>query len=127
MKQQMIRFSVSVFALLLFAVNPLCADEAPPIGAGQEIWKTVIMFGIIFALAYMVIIRPEQKRRKVLEEMQKTLKEGDRVLAMGIVGTIVSLKENTVILKMVDGSQIEVVRGAITDYRTEEEEKKESD
>jgi preprotein translocase subunit YajC len=34
---------------------------------------------------------------------------------MGIVGTIHKIQDQTVILSMVDGSKIEVLKGAITD------------
>jgi len=64
---------------------------------------------------YFILWRPEQKRRKALENQRSTLKKGDRVTAMGIIGTVLRIQEHTVILKMYDGAKIEVIKGAITD------------
>ncbi|MFN4174796.1 MAG: preprotein translocase subunit YajC, partial [Parachlamydiaceae bacterium] len=62
-----------------------------------------------------ILIRPAQKQRKQLESQQSALKVGDKVVAMGIVGTVSKIEADTVILKMVDGSKIEVVKRAITE------------
>lgn len=40
---------------------------------------------------------------------------------MGIVGTIDKIKDQTVIVKMVDGSRIEFIKGAITEVKVKEE------
>ena len=61
-----------------------------------------------------------------MDEQRNTLKKGYRVTAMGIIGTVLRVQEQTVILKMYDGAKIEVVKGAITDVvpGSEEEAKK---
>lgn len=100
------------------------AEEAPQ--PAQTLWQTVIMIGIAVAFFYVILWRPEQKRRKAMEEQRSAMKKGDRVTAMGIIGTVVSIKEQTVILKMFDGSKIEFLKAAITDVLpgTEEQAKK---
>jgi preprotein translocase subunit YajC len=47
------------------------------------------------------------------------MKKGDRVTAMGIIGTVDKIQEGSVILRMVDGGKIEVVKGAITEIGQE--------
>jgi preprotein translocase subunit YajC len=93
---------------LLFAEG----EEMPP---EQGMWQTMIMVSIAFLFFYFLLMRPEQKRRKAMEDQRNALKKGDRVTAMGILGTILRVQEQTVILKMYDGSKIEVLKGAITD------------
>ncbi|WP_202965052.1 preprotein translocase subunit YajC [Neochlamydia sp. EPS4] len=92
----------------------------------QGMTQTFVMIAIALIFFYLILWRPEQKRRKAIEEQRSALKKGDRVTAMGIVGTIVRIEENTVILKMYDGSKIEMLKAAITDViaATEEEAKK---
>ena len=92
----------------------------------QSMWQTMIMISIAFIFFYFLLMRPEQKRRKAMEEQRGALKKGDRVTAMGILGTILRIQEQTVILKMYDGSKIEVLKGAITEVTpgTEEDAKK---
>lgn len=95
--------------------------EPPPTDYGSYQGLVIIVVGILFM--YFILWRPEQKRRKALEEQRSQLKQGDRVTAIGIIGTVESIKEHSVILKMVDGSKIEVLQAAISDVMTEEEEK----
>jgi len=61
--------------------------------------------------------RPEQKRRKAAEAMRTSLKKGDKVTAMAIVGTIDRISDHTVVIKSVD-SKIEVLKAAITDVQS---------
>ncbi|HVX00254.1 MAG TPA: preprotein translocase subunit YajC, partial [Candidatus Babeliaceae bacterium] len=77
-------------------------------------------FGVVFF--YFLLWRPEQKRRKALEKQRSSLKKGDRVTAMGIIGSVVRIQDNSVILKMVDGSKIEVLKMAISDVQPGTEE-----
>jgi len=100
------------------AATSLFADEAPgmPPMRAEDFTQTLMMIAIALLFFYFILWRPEQKRRKALESQRETMKAGDRVTAMGIVGTIVRVLDHTVIIKMYDGtSKIEVVKGAITD------------
>ncbi len=99
-------------------------DGMPP--RDQGMWQTVIMIAIAMLFFYFILWRPEQKRRKIIEDQRGALKKGDRVTAVGIIGTVLRIQEQTVILKMYDGSKIEVLKGAITDVLpgTEEDVKK---
>lgn len=88
-------------------------DIPPP--RDQGLWQTLSMVAIAMLFFYFILWRPEQKRRKAQEEQRSALKKGDRVTAMGIVGSVLRIQENTVILKMYDGSKIEVLKAAISD------------
>jgi preprotein translocase subunit YajC len=61
-----------------------------------------------------------------MEQQRSALKKGDRVTAMGIIGTVSNIKDTSIILRMVDGAKIEVLKNAITDVQpgTEEDLKK---
>ena len=96
-------------------------EEGPP-GRDQGFWQTLIMISIALIFFYLILWRPEQKRRKALEDQRTGMKKGDRVTAMGIVGSVVRVQEHTVILKMYDGSKIEVLKHAITDVHAGSEE-----
>lgn len=77
--------------------------------------QPIMMIAIAMAFFYFILWRPEQKRRKALEEQRSSLKKGDKVTVMGIIGHIDRDQGDTVILKMIDGNKIEVLKGAITD------------
>lgn len=88
---------------------------------GGGLTQTFIMIGIALVFFYFILWRPEQKRRKASEQMRSSLKKGDKVTAMGIVGRVDKIQEHTVILKMVDGAKIEMLKGAITEVQPGEE------
>jgi preprotein translocase subunit YajC len=100
------------------------SDGMPP--RDQGLWQTMIMIAIALVFFYFILWRPEQKRRKAADEQRASLKKGDKVTAMGIIGTVLRVQENTVILKMYDGAKLEFLKAAITDVipGTEEDAKK---
>ncbi len=107
------RLSALVFCL--FSTCLFAQEEVPMPPRDQGLWQTVVMIGIALLFFYVILWRPEQKRRKEMENSRDSMKKGDRVTAMGIVGTVSKVQEHTVILKMVDGSKIEFLKAAITE------------
>lgn len=116
-------FLLAASALSFWSSNIYAQGEegAPP---DQGFWQTIIMIAIFFLFFYLILWRPEQKKRKALEEQRNSLKKGDRVVAMGIIGSVVRVNDSTqtVILKMHDGTKLEFLKGAITDIIPETEE-----
>jgi preprotein translocase subunit YajC len=109
--------------LSLLPTAAIFAQDAAPTPSGG-ISQTLIMIGIALVFFYFILWRPEQKRRKAAEQMRNSLKKGDRVTAMGIVGKVDKIQENTIILQMIDGAKIEMLKGAITDVQASTEEAK---
>lgn len=92
----------------------LFADDAAP--ASSNMMQTIILIAIAAGFFYFILWRPEQKRRKAMQTQRESLKVGDTVTAMGIVGEVTEIKEETIVLKMIDGtSKIEFLKMAITD------------
>lgn len=100
---------------------PLLAQDATPATQSGGMMQTLIMIGVAMMFFYFILWRPEQKRRKAAESMRSAMKKGDKVTAMAIVGTVDKINEQTVIMKMVDGSKIEVLKAAITDVQSTSE------
>lgn len=123
------KLTYALICLQMFGINSGLfsqeTDEALP-PRDQGLWQTLIMIGVAMFFFYFILWRPEQKRRKEMEAQRSALKKGDRVTAMGILGTVVRVQENTVILKMYDGSKIEVLKGAVNEVMpgTEDDIKK---
>ncbi len=103
----------------------MLADAAPP-SAGPagtqtapnptgQLLQTVIMFGGIFAIFYMMAIRPQNKKAKELTAKLNSLKPGDKVITTsGIVGTVVALKDRTLSLRSAE-TKLEVLKSAVSD------------
>jgi len=97
--------------------------EAPP--QDYTGWQTIILVVVFILFFYLIMWRPEQKRRKELETQRNDLKKGDKVTAMGIIGTITKVEEHTVVLKMIDGSKIQMLKAAVSEVVPQEEESSE--
>ncbi|MBQ4494491.1 MAG: preprotein translocase subunit YajC [Selenomonadaceae bacterium] len=71
----------------------------------------IILMVLIF---YFLLYRPQKKAREAHDSMLSSLKVGSRVITIGgIYGTIVSLSDEIVRLKIADNVEIEVARGSI--------------
>jgi preprotein translocase subunit YajC len=84
-------------------------------GGSMGFITSLLPFAAIIAIFYFLIIRPQSKKRKETEKMLSTLRKGDRVVTIGGVhGTIQSVRESTVIVKVDDNTKIEFNRSAIS-------------
>ncbi|MDN3504014.1 MAG: preprotein translocase subunit YajC [Rhabdochlamydiaceae bacterium] len=96
-------------------MSPIIA-EAAEAGAKQgNFTQTIIMVVVALLFFYFILWRPEQKRRKTLEARRNSLQNGDKVTAMGIVGKIVKMTENTVTISTGAGTEIEMLKQAVTE------------
>lgn len=103
--------------LLLPSVGLFAQDAAPARNPGG-MYQTVIMIAVAFLFFYFIIWRPERKRRKAMEDQRASMKPGDKVTAMGLVGTLDRIDDKTIVLKTIDGSKIEILKAAITDVQS---------
>lgn len=86
--------------------------EAAPAGS---MLTTIIMFGLIFVIFYFLIIRPQNKKQKETKKMLEALKKGDKVVSIGgIHGSIQSIKDDTVVLKIDSDTKMTLSRSAIS-------------
>ncbi len=109
---------LSVLGAFAFApLASLFAQEGAAAPKEGNLMQTVMMITVALAFFYFILWRPEQKRRKSMEKLRSSLKKGDRVTAMGILGTVSKVQDKTVILSLYDGAKIEVVTAAITEIQ----------
>ncbi|HEY7095525.1 MAG TPA: preprotein translocase subunit YajC [Terriglobales bacterium] len=89
---------------------------------GSMGWLGFAPLIFIFAIFYFLLIMPQQRRQKKWQQMLSELKTGDKVTTSGgLRGTIVSLKDDAVQLRVPpDNLRLEVSRGSIVSVGTEE-------
>jgi len=77
----------------------------------------------IFAIFYFLLIMPQQKKQKKWQAMLSELKNGDRVVTSGgLRGTIISLKDDALILRVPpDNLKLEISRASVVSVTTAEE------
>ena len=77
--------------------------------------SSLIMFGMIFAVMYFFMIRPQVKKQKKEREYRSELKKGDKVVTIGGVhGKITDIKEGTFIIEVHAGTTLKVEKSAIS-------------
>ena len=83
--------------------------------AGEGLRQFLFLFIPLFFIWYFLVIRPQSRQRKKVQEMLGNLKTGDKVLTSGgIYGTIVGFRDNAVQLQIATQVRIDVARSAIT-------------
>ena len=74
---------------------------------------SIVFLGLMVAVFWLFIIRPQRRRSKKQKELAGSLMVGQEVKTIGgIHGTVVSLDEDSVVLKVEDG-KIRVTRRAM--------------
>ena len=90
------------------------AQAAAPQGA-QSMLPTLLFFGLMFAAMYFLMIAPQRKKQKAHEKMLKELTTGDEVVTSGgIYGQITNVKEDRFVIRIAEGTKIEVGKAFIT-------------
>ncbi len=91
----------------------------------QNYGSIIYLIGLVI-LVYFLIIRPQQQRTKQQRKTMDSLAPNVNVTTYsGILGTIVKVKDNTVIIKVADNVKIEMLKSAIAFINESGEENKE--
>ena len=79
-------------------------------------------FLLIFGVFYFLIIVPQRRRQKALQDMIAALKPGDRIITGGgIYATVKQVKEKSLLVMSADKSILEVSRASVSGMQGEEE------
>lgn len=83
----------------------------------------LFMLLFLFLFLYFFTIRPHRKEEKRRQQLIASLKKGDVVVTQaGIVGTVHSIKDDTVILRIGDNAKLEVLKSTIYELRNKTEQ-----
>ena len=93
----------------------------------MEAFAQFVPLILIFAIMYLLLIRPQQKKAKEHQAMVAALSRGDQVVtAGGIMGKVSKVKdEREVELEIATGVNVRVVRNTITQVVSKTEPAKE--
>jgi len=107
-------------------ISPAYAQTASD---GASILTTMIPFILIFAIMWLLLIRPQQKKMKEHRAMVDSLRRGDQIVtAGGVIGKVVKVKEDgEVEVEIAEGVKVRVVRQTITTVLSKTEPAKEKE
>jgi len=116
----MFKFIESIFVSEAWAMAPPAQGAE---GAQSSPLQPLIFFGIMIALMYFILIRPQQKQQKRVLEMQAGIKKGDKVITTGgIYGLVEQVGEKTVTLKVAENTKVKFGRQYIASVRSSADE-----
>jgi preprotein translocase subunit YajC len=106
---------------------PQAETSSSSAGGPASILPMIVMFAVVLVFMYFFSIRPQNKEQKRKTEMLNTMSKGDTVVtSSGIIGTIATIKDESVFLKVGDGARIEFVKSAVTEIRKKGDGKSDS-
>ena len=82
----------------------------------MEAFAQFVPLILIFAIRYLLLIRPQQKKAKEHQAMVEALRRGDQVVtAGGLLGKVTKVKDETEVeVEISSGVNVRVVRSTIT-------------
>ena len=93
-------------------------------GTTGSMVTTFITFGLIILVFYFLIIRPQKQKEKQTKDMINAIKKGDKVVTIGgIRGTVTSVKNDSIVVKVDDNTKIEFTKGAVSSVITKKDAK----
>jgi len=114
------QFKFAALALVLgcLSVSMCFADESQSGGIAGFVrnWTGYVPILLVFGVFYFLIIRPQNKKRKILEEMIRNIKSGDQIIThSGIFGSVsdCSPEERHLKIEISKGVKIKVLKSAI--------------
>ncbi len=89
--------------------------DAPAGGGG--VWNLLVMFGLMFAVIYFMMIRPQQKQQKQHREFVSGLKKGDEIVTQGgIFGKVYAVGDGDVTLEVAKDVRIRILKSQVAGY-----------
>lgn len=97
---------------------------AAPAASGGSMWPMLLFLGLMVAMMWFMVIRPQKKEEKRRKDMVDATKRGDEVVTIGGVhGTVEAVGEATIDVRVGKGSESIVVtynKGAVSTNLTNE-------
>jgi preprotein translocase subunit YajC len=98
---------------MLNSLAVIAADDNS--GGGAASILPLVFIGLIFVAMYFLMIRPQRRRLREQQDMQRSISEGDEVLTTsGVYGFVVAMDDDVVWLEIAENVEIRIAKGAIS-------------
>ena len=94
---------------------PIFLTTDANVNTTASLLSMILPFAAVFVVMYFLMIRPQRKKDKQLQDMRSSLDIGDNVTTIGgVVGRVVALKDDTVVLETgTDRNRVRFKRWAV--------------
>ena len=111
---------------LLVSCYPTTTDTGTDETTTGTSWtSSLLMIGfvvLIFVMMYFFTIRPQRKRQQDQSKMIQELQRGDRIVTIGgLYGTVESVSEDSVTIRVESGTTMRFIKSAIATKITEQQ------
>ncbi len=85
-------------------------------GGGNAFAMQLITLVVFIGAMYFLLIRPQKKKEKTIQQMRNTLQVGDEIITIGgICGKIVKTKEDSIVIQVgADKVKFEMMRWSVS-------------
>lgn len=87
----------------------------------DQFLTSIVPLIAVFAIMYLLVIRPQQQKMKQHRQMVENVRRGDTVVtAGGIVGRVAKVPQaddQEITVEIADGVQVKVLRSTLSDVR----------
>lgn len=82
---------------------------------GAASFVPLLLIGLIFVAMYFLMIRPQRRRLREQQTMQRSISEGDEVLTTsGVYGFVTAIDGDIMWLEIAENVEIRIAKGAIS-------------
>lgn len=110
-KMSLLLDTASFLAQTAAPANPGATGPGPQGGMGFML----LVYGLMAAGFYFLLIAPQRKKQKEHEKLIAALQSGDEIVTNGgIFGVITNVKEDRFVVRIADNTKIELGKGFVT-------------
>ncbi|HPD16029.1 MAG TPA: preprotein translocase subunit YajC [Planctomycetota bacterium] len=98
----------------LWPALPIVSQAAPQPPGGNPLMQSLLFIGVMFAILYFLMIRPQRKRQREHMDMLAALRKGDKVITRGgIHGVVTLVRDREVKVKVDSNCELTLSKSAI--------------
>lgn len=114
--------------MLLSLDLPSFLAQAQPAAQQGFNWQQFMFPVLLIAAMWFLMIAPQRKKQKEHQRMLSSLKSGDEILTSGgIYGTVVSVREDRLVVRIADGTKVELGKGFVQSVERKSDSEKKAD
>lgn len=100
-------------------MNWLLLLAAPQAQPQDSMMYSFVFMGLIFAVFYFLLIRPQKKKEDTRRKMIDALKKGDNIVTVGgLYGKVTQVDEASVLVQVDENTKVRIDKTAISSQRT---------